>query len=111
MNLNRRGFLGGIIASIAAPAIVKPFNLMPVVSMRALTDYVPGEIAQLDVLYGSRQLLTISQITREAVRLFQNSNAFIQQIDRQYDDAFNTPFIVGSQLRIKLPTNYVVTHD
>lgn len=28
-------------------------------------------------------ILTISMITREAVRLFRNSNAFIMNIDRQ----------------------------
>jgi hypothetical protein len=31
-------------------------------------------------------LLTLGQITREAVRLFRNSNAFLSSIDKQYDD-------------------------
>ncbi len=31
-------------------------------------------------------LLTLNQITKEAVRLFRNTNAFIGSIDRQYDD-------------------------
>jgi hypothetical protein len=34
----------------------------------------------------SNTLLTLNEITREAVRLFRNSNAFIGSIDRQYDD-------------------------
>lgn len=34
----------------------------------------------------SNSLLTINMITREAVRLWKNSNAFLQNIDMQYDD-------------------------
>jgi hypothetical protein len=36
----------------------------------------------------SNTLLTLSVITREAVRLWKNSNAFIQNLDTQYDDQF-----------------------
>jgi hypothetical protein len=58
----------------------------------------------------SNSLLTINMITREAVRLFQNTNAFIQNIDRQYDDSFAVNGAkIGSNLRIRLPNDYVVT--
>lgn len=54
-------------------------------------------------------LLTISMITREAIELFRNSNAFIMSIDRQYDDQFaRTGAKIGSQLRIRLPNDYTV---
>jgi hypothetical protein len=33
-------------------------------------------------------LLTISMITREAIELFVNTNAFIKNLDRQYDGEF-----------------------
>lgn len=57
----------------------------------------------------SNSLLTINMITREAVRLFQNTNAFIQNIDRQYDDSFAVNGAkIGSALRIRLPNDYVV---
>lgn len=57
----------------------------------------------------SNSLLTISMITREAVRLFQNTNAFIQNIDRQYDDSFAVNGAkIGTALRIRLPNDYVV---
>lgn len=57
----------------------------------------------------SNSLLTISMITREAVRLFQNTNAFIQNIDRQYDDSFAVNGAkIGSALKIRLPNDYVV---
>lgn len=58
----------------------------------------------------ANSLLTINMITREAIRLFINSNAFIQNIDRQYDDQFAvTGAKIGSTLRIRLPNDYIVT--
>ena len=36
----------------------------------------------------ANEILTISMITREAIELFVNSNAFIKNIDRQFDDEF-----------------------
>ena len=57
----------------------------------------------------ANQLLTIDMITREAVRLFKNSNLFIQNIDTQYDSAFAIDGAkIGSTLRIRLPNDYVV---
>lgn len=58
----------------------------------------------------ANQLLTIDMITREAVRLFKNSNLFIQNIDTQYDSAFAIDGAkIGSSLRIRLPNDYVVS--
>lgn len=57
----------------------------------------------------SNNLLTISMITREAVALFVNSNAFIKNINRQFDDEFGkNGSKIGSQLRIRLPNDYTV---
>jgi len=57
----------------------------------------------------ANSLLTISMITREAVRLFKNSNLFIQNIDTQYDSAFARDGAkIGSSLKIRLPNDYVV---
>ena len=54
-------------------------------------------------------LLTIDMITREAVRLFKNSNLFIQNLDTQYDSAFAVDGAkIGTALRIRLPNDYVV---
>ncbi len=53
--------------------------------------------------------LTISMITREAIELFVNSNAFLKNIDRQFDDQFGRSGAkIGSQLRIRLPNDYTV---
>jgi len=57
----------------------------------------------------ANQLLTINMITREAVRLWKNTNAFMRNIDTQYDDQYaRTGAKIGSQLRIRLPVDVVV---
>lgn len=92
---SRRSFLGGLAAALAAPAIVKVSSLMPV---RA-TVIRPSNNA----------LLTIDQLTQEVVRLFAESNAFLEQINEQYarNMAFYQGEQWGSQLRIRLPNDYV----
>ena len=58
----------------------------------------------------ANSLLTINMITREAVRLWKNSNAFIQNVDMQYDSSFAvTGAKIGSTLRIRLPNDFTVT--
>lgn len=58
----------------------------------------------------ANNLLTISMITREAVPLFINTNAFIKNLSRQYDSEFGkSGEKIGSQLRIRLPNDYIVT--
>lgn len=57
----------------------------------------------------SNSLLTINMITREAVRLWRNTNAFLQNVDVQYDDSFaKTGAKIGTALRIRLPNDYTV---
>jgi hypothetical protein len=48
-------------------------------------------------------------ITREAVRLFRNSNWFLRTIGRQFDEEFGRSGAkIGSQLRIRLPNDYTL---
>ncbi len=55
-------------------------------------------------------LLTINMITREAVRLWKNSNEFLRNVDTQYDDSFaKTGAKIGTSLRIRLPNDFTVT--
>lgn len=57
----------------------------------------------------ANSLLTINMITREAVRLWKNSNAFLQNVDMQYDDSFAVSGAkIGSTLRIRLPNDFTV---
>lgn len=54
-------------------------------------------------------LLTIGGITKRAIAIFRNSNAFLQMIDKQYDPQYAIPGgKIGSQLRIRLPNEYVL---
>ncbi len=58
----------------------------------------------------ANSLLTDSVITRKAVRLFKNSNLFIQNIDTQYDGRFAVEGAkIGDTLRIRLPNDYTVS--
>lgn len=57
----------------------------------------------------SNSLLTIDMVTNEAVRLWSQTNAFLRNINRQYDDQFaRTGAKIGNTLRIRLPNDYVV---
>ena len=54
-------------------------------------------------------LLTASAITREAIRLWKNSNSFLKVIPHQYDDQFaKSGAKIGTTLRVRLPNDYVV---
>lgn len=54
-------------------------------------------------------LLTIDMVTNEALRLFINTNSFIMQVDRQYDDQFGRAGgKIGDTLRIRKPLDYTV---
>src|SRR3954470_14904228 len=47
-------------------------------------------------------------ITREALRIFKNTNLFLRNVDTQYDDSFaKTGGKIGDTLRIRLPNEYV----
>ena len=57
----------------------------------------------------ANSLLTLNAITREAIRLFVNTNAFVRNLDRQYDGSFAVSGAkIGTQLRIRLPNDYTV---
>jgi hypothetical protein len=58
----------------------------------------------------TNSLLTIDQITNEAVRLFTQTNAFLRTVSRQYDDQFaRSGAKIGSTLRVRLPNDYTVS--
>lgn len=58
----------------------------------------------------ANSILTISQITREALRILHQKCQFIGSINRQYDSSFaNKGAKIGDTLRIRLPNQYTVT--
>lgn len=134
--ISRRGIVGVLSGLIAAPAIIKVADLMPIKPVRwsGIPEYVPLRPAvKLDVLYGHLKLgdtltfagedlarrqfvvtkvgddsrLSIDEITREVLRDFENSNKFLASVDQQYEDAL-AGARVGEALRIRMPVDFVV---
>ena len=53
-------------------------------------------------------LLTISMITREALRVLENNLTFTKQVNRQYDDRFGVEGAqIGTVLNVRKPPRYV----
>lgn len=107
MQLSRRGFLGSLLAVVSAPAIVRVESLMalPAPARIIAPEPVLWVFDTSTKLWSSHNnLLSIRQITCEAVRLFKDSNTFIQAIDKQYDQEFAADQAqIGAQLFIRLP--------
>lgn len=58
----------------------------------------------------ANNILTPSMITRYSIRMFLNTNYFIQNISRQFEDAFGQEGAkIGAQLRIRYANQYTVT--
>lgn len=58
----------------------------------------------------ANNLLTPSMITRYSICMFLNTNYFIQNINRQFEDQFGQAGAkIGAQLRIRYPNMYVPT--
>ena len=56
-------------------------------------------------------IITPTLVVRRAIELFRNSNAFLQMVDRQWQDEFGGPSVAGqkpgSTIQIRLPNDYV----
>ena len=58
----------------------------------------------------ANNLLTPSMITRYSIRMFLNTNYFIQNVSRQFEDQFGIEGAkIGAQLRIRYANQYTVT--
>ena len=115
MELSRRGLLGGLLAALAAPAILRVENLMvlPQAPKIIVPELLPIEydiaFSPVDVSFTRNSLLTIDQITQEAVQLFTNCNVFLRSIDQQYEKEFlQEGAKLGQSLRIWLPKDLVL---
>jgi len=104
MKTSRRALLGGLVSLLAGPAIVRVESLMALPAKaglilpegfgQTLRIRLPNDFIVADGLTPAIQetvernsLLTINIITREAVKLFRNSNLFLQNIDAQEEYA------------------------
>lgn len=58
----------------------------------------------------ANSIITPSMVTRYSIKLFLNTNYFIQNISRQFESQFGIEGArIGAQLRIRLPNDYTVT--
>lgn len=58
----------------------------------------------------ANSILTPSMITRYSVKMFLNTNYFLQNISRQFEDQFGQEGAkFGAQLRVRIPNQYTVT--
>ena len=98
MSVSRRWFLGGAASVVASSAVGLPSV---------------GIGTQAAIFYGRNNLLQLNIITREAIQLFKNSNAFLKHLDTEFATEFArpAPAKIGSTLRIRLPSGYVVHDD
>jgi len=73
----RRGFITAAIGLIAAPAIVRASSLMPIKAFNSgLQQFVVTSCTGR-----GNSLLSVEMISLEAVRLFENSNRFMQLME------------------------------
>lgn len=94
---SRRSLITGLVALVAAPAIVKVASLMPI-----------------NASLQPARLVTLNEITREAVRLFVDSNlnfvpSFVERVNAAYCEQFAAGGAkVGDVLRVRLSKDYTV---
>lgn len=104
--MRRRGFIVGLGALIAAPAVIRVADLMKIASLRQTfgLDLGANETTALSIYRGNR-LLAIHEITRQSIEIWAQNNKFIGPFDREFGVSGAR---IGQELRIKLPTGYKV---
>lgn len=78
--MNRRGFIGSILALSAAPAIVHIANIMPIRSRVVLPT-----TEEIGMILSGNRLLTIEAITTEALKILQRNLEFTRIVNHGYD--------------------------
>jgi hypothetical protein len=69
-----------------------------------------GFVAHPGVVFADNTLLTISMITREALRILENNLAFTKRVNRQYDDKFAIEGAkIGYVVNARKPVRYIVS--
>ncbi len=89
--MNRRGFLGAMLAAGVSPAIVRAANIMPV--------FVRREVAGLlipETVSAGNTLITIEQITREALAILGPHLQLARFVREQYDRE-NAMFMIAGR--------------
>ena len=60
----------------------------------------------------ANNIITPTLVVRRAIELFRNTNAFLQMVDRQWQDEFGSPSVAGQKpgttIQLRLPNDYVL---
>lgn len=84
--------------------------LVALVATYALSTIHWGEAVAAGASQAGSTLLTISMITKEALRILENNLAFTKRVNRQYDDKFAVEGAkIGYVVNARKPVRYVVT--
>lgn len=106
MSLSRRSFFVGLGALVAAPAIVRVASLMPV---KAIDTGVMTFDDYCERILRPRQLISARMVNQEAIKMFQNSNAFLQALNEDWEKVYaRHDAKIGTTLRIRLPNDFRV---
>jgi len=95
--MNRRGFIGSILAIGAAPAIVRASSLMRVQGIIVPT------LEEVVAVNSGNSLLTFDLITREALRVMEKNLILGQRVNAQFDSSFKGN---SATIRIRRPITY-----
>lgn len=79
-------------------------------AVAAIASYFLLSGQEAGVSYAGNTLLTISMITKEALRILENNLAFTKRVNRQYDEKFAVEGAkIGYVVNARKPVRYVVT--
>lgn len=94
--MDRRGFLGSMLAACAAPAIVRASSLM-----KCSGIIVPSQDLLLPATsMGGNSLLTIEMITAEMLAVLEKNLRFADSLNDHWGDEFKS---IGRTLSIRRP--------
>lgn len=103
--ITRRGFLQGMLALAAAPAIVKCGSLMRINPQILLPE-------EALIVSGGNRLLTISSITAEALAILEKELNFTTKIDQDFDEAFvGSNLIAGQTIKVRRQQRFIGSGD
>lgn len=101
--MNRRGFLGAILAAGVAPAIVRAANIMPVFLRREVGGLLVPEVSGMALMQGGgNTLLTIEMVTKEALRILEKNMAFMSALNSGFYDEFKS----NDRITIRYPETF-----
>jgi hypothetical protein len=98
--MDRRGFLGSILAACAAPAIVRASSLM---QGRGI---VVASLAETISYGGGNQLVTANAVAREMLEILRGSLLFTSDMNNEYEAGLRNTNASRAPIRIQRPMRF-----